>query len=146
MVQLRDITKDNYEDVLALCVNDSQKSFVSTTAESLSQALEYSNTAYPFAVYGGGRVVGFIMMGYYEAKGYYTLWKLLIDKEHQGKGYGRAALELGIEFLKNHFDVSEIYTGVSPGNSVAKSLYESVGFRFTGLEEDNMEEMVLTLK
>lgn len=146
MVQLREITKDNYEDVLALCVNDSQKGFVSTTAESLSQALEDSNTAYPFAVYGGGRVVGFIMMGYYEAKGYYTLWKLLIDKEHQGKGYGRAALELGIAFLKDNFDVSEIYTGVSPGNSVAKSLYESVGFRFTGIEEDNMEEMVLKLK
>ena len=145
MVQLREITKDNYEDVLALSVNYSQKGFVSTTEESLAQALEYSNTAYPFAVYGGGKVVGFIMMGYYEAKEYYTLWKLLIDRNQQGKGYGRAALELGINFLKENFNVSEIYTGVSPYNAVAKSLYESVGFRFTGLVEDNMEEMVLTL-
>ena len=146
MVQLQEITKDNYEDVLALRVNDSQKGFVSTTEESLAQALDYSNTAYPFAICGGGRVVGFIMMGYYEAKGYYTLWKLLIDREYQGKGYGRAALTQGIEFLKNRFNVTEVYTGVSPGNTVAKSLYESVGFRFTGFEEDNMEEMVLTLK
>ena len=146
MVQLREITNDNYEDVLALSVNDSQKGFVSTTEESLAQALDYSNIAYPFAICGGGRVVGFIMMGYYEAKGYYTLWKLLIDKEHQGKGYGRAALEQGINFLKECFNVTEIYTGVSPANTVAKSLYESVGFSFTGVEEDNMEEMVLTVR
>ena len=146
MVQLQEITKDNYEDVLALRVNESQKGFVSTTEEALAQALDYSNTAYPFAICGGGRVVGFIMMGYYEAKGYYTLWKLLIDKEHQGKGYGRAALNLGIKLLKERFNVTEIYTGVSPDNAVAKSLYESVGFRFTGLEEDNMEEMVLELE
>ena len=145
MVQLQEITKDNYEDVLALRVNESQKGFVSTTEEALAQALDYSNTAYPFAVCGGGRVVGFIMMGYYEAKGYYTLWKLLIDREHQGKGYGREALNQGIEFLKNSLGVTEVYTGVSPGNAVAKSLYESVGFRFTGVEEGNMEEMVLKL-
>ena len=146
MVQLQEITKDNYEDVLALRVNESQKGFVSTTEEALAQALDYGNTAYPFAVCGGGRVVGFIMMGYYEAKGYYTLWKFLIDREHQGKGYGREALNQGIAFLKNSLGVTEIYTGVSPDNAVAKSLYESVGFRFTGLEEDNMEEMVLELE
>lgn len=146
MVQLREITKDNYEDVLALSVSDSQKDFVSTTAESLAQAQDYSNTAYPFAVYGGGKVVGFIMMGYYEKKNYYTLWKLLVDKDYQGKGYGRAALNQGIKFLKDRFNVTEVYTGVSPANTVAKSLYESVGFRFTGIEEDDMEEMVLTVR
>lgn len=83
------------------------------------------------------------MMGYYETKQYYTLWKLLIDREHQHKGYGRQALELGIAFLKERFHAQEIYTGVTPGNVNAKKLYESVGFRKTGVFENNMEELRL---
>ena len=61
----------------------------------------------------------------------------------KNKGYGRKALELGIKFLKDRFDVSEIYTGVVPDNTVAKKLYEAVGFKSTGLIEPGMEEMRL---
>ena len=143
MVQLKQVTKDNLEAVLGLSVNDDQKRFVSSTAESLAQAYVYSGTAFPFAVYSGQDVVGFIMMGYYENKHYYTLWKLLIGREHQRKGYGRKALELGIAFLQEQFHVREIYTGVTPGNTAAKALYESAGFRSTGITENNMEELCL---
>ena len=85
------------------------------------------------------------MMGYYEAKEYYTLWKLMIDKRHQNKGYGRKALELGIQFIKDKFDAKEVYTGVVPGNDVAKNLYKSIGFKDTDLVELGMEEMRLVL-
>ena len=145
MVSLKEITRDNIDEVLALKVDEGQKSFVSTNADSLVQAYVYSETAFPFAVYNDDILVGFIMMGYYEAKSYYTLWKFMIDSRYQNKGYGRKALELGIKFLQDRFDVSEIYTGVVPGNTVAKKLYESVGFAETGLIELGMEEMCLTL-
>ena len=145
MVELREITKDNIDEVLALSVNEDQKGFVSTTAESLAQAYVYSETAWPFAVYNDDEIVGFIMMGYYGVKGYYTLWKFLMDKKHQHKGYGRVALEKGISFMKEKFNITEIYTGVAPGNSVAKGLYSSVGFKDTGLVELGMEEMCLKL-
>ena len=145
MVHLEPVTIDNLDEVLSLTVHDSQKGFVSTTAESLAQAYVYKDTAFPFAVYDGREVVGFIMMGYYEAKHYYTLWKLLIDRNHQHKGYGRKALELGIAFLKDRFHATEIYTGGSPGNLAAKSLYHSVGFQDTGVFENNMEELCLKL-
>lgn len=143
MVHLEPVTKDNLDAVLTLEVNDSQKGYVSSAAESLAQAYVYAKTAFPFAVFDGGTVVGFIMMGYYEEKKYYTLWKLMIDRRHQGRGYGKAALELGIAFLKERFRAKEIYTGVIPGNSTAKSLYRSVGFEDTGLFENGMEEMRL---
>ena len=86
------------------------------------------------------------MMGYYDAKQYYTLWKFLIDYRYQNKGYGRQALKLGIEYVRDRFSAKEIYTGVVPGNEVAKRLYESVGFRNTGLYEMGMEEMKLSLR
>lgn len=145
MIILREITRENIDEVLALNVDDNQKSYVSTNAESLAQAYVYSDTAYPFAVYDDDIIVGFIMMGYYEAKEYYTLWKLMIDKRYQNRGYGKEALKLGIRFLRERFEVSEIYTGVVPENITAKNLYKSVGFKETELIELGMEEMRLVL-
>lgn len=145
MVTLESITADNLEEVLAVSGNEDQRRFVSPVAESLAQAYVYPKTAFPFAVRAGDKIVGFIMMGYYEAKDYYTLWKFLIDKDHQNKGYGKQALLLGIDFLKDRFGVSEIYTGVIPDNAVAKKLYLSAGFEETGLFENGMEELRLRL-
>ena len=146
MITLKEITKDNIEQVLALKVNDNQNSFVITTAESLAKAYVYYKTAWPFAVYQDDTPVGFIMMGYYEEKKYYTLWEFLIDYKYQGRGYGRKALLLGIQFLKDTFNVKEIYTGVASGNQIAKNLYKSVGFEETGIFENGMEELRLLLK
>lgn len=143
MVQLRPVTRENLDAVLQLKVDESQTGFVSTTAESLAQAYVYGKTAFPFAVCSDQTIVGFIMMGYYEEKKYYTLWKLLIDQKYQGRGYGKAALEMGIAFLKERFRVNEIYTGVIPGNKTAQKLYESVGFEETGLVENGMKELRL---
>ena len=143
MIQIKPVTKDNLDKVLSLSVHDSQKGFVSTTAESLAQAYVHKDTAFPFAVSDDGRIVGFLMMGFYEEKNYYTLWKLLIDRKYQHRGYGRKALELGVAFLKEWYGVPAVFTGVSPGNTAAKNLYRSMGFRETGLFENNMEEMRL---
>lgn len=145
MVQLAPITRDNLDDVLSLAVQPEQAGFVSPNAHSLAQAYVYSKTAYPFAVYDGDRPVGFIMLGYYEARDQYTLWKFMIDHKHQGQGIGRQALRLGIAFLKDHFGAKEIYTGVVPENKAAVRLYEQIGFRETGLYENGMKEMKLCL-
>ncbi len=143
IMHLEPVTRENLDAVLALKVNKSQIGFVSTTAESLAQAYVYAETAFPFAVCDDQDVIGFIMLGYYKEKDYYTLWKLLIDQKYQGRGYGTAALKLGITFLKERFQVNEVYTGVLPKNHVAKSLYQSVGFENTGLFENGMEELCL---
>ena len=143
MVHLEPVTQENLDAVLALTVRECQKGFVSSNAESLAQASVYAKTAFPFAVYDDRKIVGFIMMGYYEEKKYYTLWKLMIDRQYQGQGYGKASLELGIAFLKHRFRVKEIFTGVIHGNEAAKSLYHSVGFEDTGLFENGMEELRL---
>ena len=132
MVELRAITKDNIEECLNLSVADSQKGFVSSNSHSLAQAWVYYNTAFPFAIYADNIMVGFIMLGYYEAKNYYTLWKFMIDTKYQNKGYGRIALNLGIDYLVNRFNIKEVYTAYEINNSVAKKLYTSFGFRETG--------------
>lgn len=141
MVELRTITKENFEDVIGLNVSEHQKAFVSSTAHSLAQAYIYRDTAFPFAIYADDTVIGFIMLGYYEEKKQYTLWKFLIDKNYQNQGYGKIALKKGIEYLTDTFDAKEIYVGVSSENVIAKQLYSSVGFKATELVENDTEEM-----
>lgn len=141
MVELRAITKENFVDVINLNVSEHQKAFVSSTSHSLAQAYIYRDTAFPFAIYANETLVGFIMLGYYEEKKQYTLWKLLIDEKHQNQGYGKDALQKGITYLTDTFGAKEIYVGVSKGNNRAKQLYASIGFEATGLIENNMEEM-----
>lgn len=141
MIRLREITSANLEEVLKLEVSENQEKFVSNTSDSLAQAYVYRKNAYPFAIYFDEILVGFIMFGFYESRNQYTLWKFLIDKSHQNKGYGKTALLLGIEQMKEEHNIKEMYTGVSLGNEVAEHLYKSVGFQLTGLVENGMKEL-----
>lgn len=145
MVELKEIARDNYEECLRLRVAAGQRAFVSSTEHSLAQAWVFRETAYPFAIYSGGVMVGFIMLGYYELKSQYTLWKFMIDERYQRRGYGRAALRLGLDFLVRRFNAREIYTAYEATNRVARELYASFGFRETGAVAGNEVEMKLTL-
>lgn len=40
----------------------------------------------------------------------------MIDKQYQKKGYGKEALMCGITYLREKFNVREVYTGVLLGN------------------------------
>ena len=83
--------------------------------------------------------MGFIMMGYYEPRQYYTLWEFLIDGRYQGRGYGRQVLRLGLDFLRDALGVREIYTGCVPSNAAALRLYRSVGFVETHVVDELLE-------
>ena len=146
MVELREITAENYEAVLALRVSESQKAFVPTVTEALAQAWAYRDTAYPFAVYAGGEPVGFIMLGYYAEKDQYTVWKFLIDEKYQRRGYGKQALLLAVDWLRSQFHVGEVFLGCAHENHAAEKLYASVGFRRTGFKTETGFEMRLEVR
>ena len=68
----------------------------------------------------------------------------MIDERYQNKGYGREALLLAVEYLKERFNPKEIYTSFEPDNSVAEKLYTGIGFRWTG--EMSGDEIVVCLE
>ena len=138
MVELREITKDNLEAVLDLRVHEHQESFVSSTAYSLAQAYAYRDTAFPFAVYEDNTIVGFIMLGYYEARNQYTLWKFLIDKKYQNKGYGKEATRMVLDAMKADGKYNKVVLCYLEGNEAAKKLYEKFGFVETDRDEDEI--------
>ena len=145
MVELRKINQDNYGECLNLKVSEEQRSFVASNVYSLAQAWVFYDTAYPFAIYADNRMIGFVMMGYYAEKGVYTIWRFMIDERYQRKGYGKAALQLSIEYLVNEFDVREIFLSFVPNNTAAEKLYSNAGFIQTGVIEDGELEMKLVI-
>ncbi len=142
-IRLEKVSIDNLENILSLQISEEQKKFVSSPAYALAQAYVYYETAYPFAIYNNDVIIGFVMLGFYESRNQYTLWKFLIDKQYQNKGYGKDALLQCIQYAKEHFKCTELYTGVAIENQAAKHLYEKIGFKKTELIENGMIEMRL---
>ena len=118
MIRLEKIDPKNVWDVLDLKVAKAQKNFVASNDISIVQAyaaIGTGCTALPFAIYNDKRAVGFLMIGYNEAvlydfddackapeilKNNYSLWRLMIDKRYQKRGYGREAIKLALEFIR----------------------------------------------
>jgi len=68
----------------------------------------------------------------------------MMDKKHQGKGYGRATILKLLKLLKEDHGNIKVYTSFEPQNNIAEKLYENVGFRKTG--EIMWEEVVMEIK
>ena len=70
--------------------------------------------AFPFAICRDKKPVGFLMIGFNEAalyeidgeeppqavKNNYSLWRFMIDKRYQNRGYGKEALRLALDFIR----------------------------------------------
>ena len=129
MVTLAEIDRHNYLSILDLSVSDEQRSFVASNMYSLAQAYAQPECV-PLALYAENKPVGFAMYCLDENDHDYWIYRLMIDKRFQGRGYGRSAMLLLIERIRSFADEEHrsIYISFEPENEVAKSLYESLGF------------------
>ncbi len=140
---LEKLTWDTVDDVLKLKVSKEQKEFVAPNRDSIIDAYfaltEESIPVFTFGIYLGKKPVGFLMIGYdvpwaeqYYGlpRGYYYIWRFMIDKRYQGNGYGKEALKLAIDFIKTSPSGKAEYCWLSyePENEVARNLYLSFGF------------------
>ncbi|WP_244991439.1 GNAT family N-acetyltransferase [Clostridium senegalense] len=104
----------------------------------------------PYAIYDNDIMVGFIMLSYNEKdenddKNTYWVCRLMIDKDHQSKGYGKKTMIKALELIRTfpYGKASAVYLSYEPENVVARTLYASLGFVETGKIEDG--EMVAKL-
>ena len=147
MISLRPITDANRQEVEALRVSPAQEQFVSDVVESLQEAAEYPGAhAIYWAVYAEETPVGFVMIAdEVDSPDYIPqfLWKLLIDERHQGRGYGKATLDLIVEYFRGRPGVETVTTSAVPGEGSPVTFYEHYGFVRTGEIDDG--EIVLRL-
>ncbi len=159
MLTLAPVTAQNVWEILALSVDESQKSFVASNTISIIEAytaITAHGHAYPFGIYDDATPVGFLMIGFgvddywtdapQIAHNTYNLWRFMIDKHHQHKGYGKAALKLALDFIKTYpcGKADFCWLSYEPENTVAKNLYASFGFTETGERDEN--ELIAVLK
>ncbi|MDA1778857.1 GNAT family N-acetyltransferase [Bacillus cereus group sp. BY9-3LC] len=148
-IQLKVVTRENWEDALQLQVKENQRKFVPAVAVSLAKVYikpDGENVEYiPFAIYNGDLMVGFVMHAVVkETTDMYWINGFIIDQNQQGNAYGKAALQESIYLIKNTFKAcKEIRLTVHKDNISAKKLYESSGFQ--SLEHDYDGEQVYRL-
>lgn len=138
-VSLREITDANRAEVLRPAVSPEQRNFVDGVAESVHEAAETPEARPWFrAIYADETPVGFVMItdgipvGHPSYEWPYYLWRLLIGAEHQRRGYGTAALDLVVEYVRTRPGAVELVTSAVPGRGSPTSFYERYGFRATG--------------
>ena len=159
MLSLQRIDGRNVWDILKLKVSKEQQSYVAGNDVSLIEAYiskTENGQIFPFGIYKDDVPVGFLMIGFGTdsswddapaiAQNNYDLRRLMIDIKYQGRGYGKEALNLALEFIRTFPCGRAEYCWLSyePENKVARDLYRSFGFVETG--EKDGEELIAVLK
>lgn len=146
MITLKEITNRNVIQVCKLQVETFQTEFVAPNLYSLAEAYatrNEGNHALPLAAYDGDTLVGFVMIG----KGTvgdenepplvrenYSLWRLMVDRNYQRRGYGVQILNAVLALVKTfpYGKADYLWTSYDPDNERAREIYLRFGFAETG--------------
>jgi diamine N-acetyltransferase len=132
-VKLDDITEDNWRAVIALKLDAEQEDLVASNLYSIAES-RFDPDARPRAVYAGKRIVGFLMYDVQSRKA--SIYRFMIDRKHQGKGYGRAALSRALDEIRTIPGIKKVSIRYMAENPVAKPFYGSFGFVEVGKDAD----------
>ena len=161
-VQLVKVDTKNFDALIDLEVYEEQKNYVADNIYSLAEAYATKaegRFALPLGIYDGETPVSFLMIGYDypdfcdgEAPEYqknsYLIWRFMIDKNYQRKGYGRAAMQQALELVRSFPCGESEYCWISyePENEAARNLYLSFGFEEKPEDYVEGEEMPAVMK
>ncbi|MFC2703592.1 MAG: GNAT family N-acetyltransferase [Abiotrophia defectiva] len=146
-VTLRDITGDNYFQVLELKISPEQEAakFVSPVVRSLADAWFYreEGITYPKAIYADEDLVGFIMYELDTEEQQVFIWRFLIDQRYQGKGYGRQTIEAVLAMAKEQAQITKVVADYVDGNEPMKKILLDLGFEETGFNKEINEHIMV---
>jgi diamine N-acetyltransferase len=142
-IDLAAVTTDNWRDCADLEVNADQSSFVAPVTRYLCLC-HYGGLWSPLAVRAGGAIVGFVMWAVDPDDDSGWIGGLVIGRQHQQRGYGRAAVLALLERLRREQGCTSAALSYAPDNAAARALYASLGFAETGEREG--DEIVARLR
>ncbi|MGN0990047.1 MAG: GNAT family N-acetyltransferase [Candidatus Ventricola sp.] len=146
MIHLEEITNRNIWKVCALEPFEEQKDFVAENIQSLAEAYatrNEGNNALPLAVYQDEELIGFVMIGKGTVgneeesdliKENYCLWRLMIDKKFQRKGWGRQTMDAVMALIRTYpfGEAKKVWLSYEPENTRAREIYHKYGFSENG--------------
>lgn len=127
LVILKDITQENFEELISLYVDQEQEQFVASNLYTIAQ-MQFKEEKIAKGVYVDEKAVGLIA---YDLEDY-DIWRLMIDIRYQGRGYGRKALELALDILRKDGRLKTARTSIVVENVAMRNLIVSFGFQENG--------------
>jgi diamine N-acetyltransferase len=125
------VSKGNVTAVRQITVHPEQQKHVANITDSLIQA-SFLRGWNGFALKDGQSVVGFGSYADYEkVPGAAKIYKMIVDKDQQGKGYGTKLLDLLIEEIGH----KNIWIDLHSDNTVARKVYAK---RFDLVSDDGI--------
>ncbi len=142
IIRLKKITNKNFKEIIDLSktLTEYQQTCVAPNVASLAQAYVNKKKAWPRAIYLGKKPIGFIMLALWdddipkEDNPAYYLWRLMIAKDYQHKGYGSQALDLIKEKCISD-GIKALYTSCEMKDEQPYKYYIGYGFIDTGLND-----------
>jgi len=139
-LSLQEVTRENWHATLELAVFPEQQHFIAAYVPIAAIALAKAYIRpgglvwVPYAFYANTQMVGFTALAYEpESLDNYWIFHFFIDRHYQGRGYGKEALDLLLQFIRNHHPHCQaLHLTVHPENAHAQHLYTSAGFQPTG--------------
>lgn len=142
MLRLVEIDGGNWR--IPLRVAPSQKRYVADQTAILARAYAYRDSrSQAYILYADETPVGMVMYHDEENMDAYIFSELFIDQRYQGRGYGKEAIRLVLEQMKQDGKYHKAVLCFIEGNEGAKRLYEGFGFRVTDRDE---EEIIMELE
>jgi diamine N-acetyltransferase len=150
-VQLKPVDRDNWRAMARLSLRPEQEHFVSAPAWSLAGCYvrkygdnyEYS----PMVICDGDIIVGYVTLVCDPASSDdYWVDDIVIDAIYQGRGFGRAAMELVLAMIPQRYPQCRgIKLTCFRDNLSAAALYLSLGFKLNGEVDPMFKEPVYAL-
>ena len=145
-VRLEPVTVYNWKACIALELKHDQKRFLPSNLYSIAEAQFYAE-ARSRAVYNQQeQLVGYALFGRDIFTNKWKIFRIMIDKNHQGKGYGKSAMEVIIKYISREPDGDEILISYHDDNQLARKLYTQLGFVEQPTNEAGKVTAMLMLK
>ncbi|GAB6926226.1 GNAT family N-acetyltransferase [Paenibacillus sp. JCM 10914] len=142
MITLQPIDKDNWTQSIRLKAKTEQQSFIAPNLYSIAQ-VQFLDNFEAMAIYDDTTMVGFTMYGKDSDDGHYWMYRFMIDADYQGKGYGKQALQLVMEAIRNKPDRTDMMMlSYEPGNELGRQIYAKAGFEEIGITSWSEGEVV----
>lgn len=144
-IELKEVTRDNWIDCIRLSLHPEQEGNVAPNVDSIAES-KFELHHQLRAIYKDKQVIGFLAFCVEDDPPnpeLYWLFRFMIDKDFQGKGYGTQALNLVIEEI-THLGAKCIHTMHKPKNIRAGKLYQKAGFTYIGNLDDG--DLLMELK
>jgi len=151
-VQFIIVTHTNVVELSELKVRDEEDHLIAPNPEWIAE-VAYANEALTYGMYSGDQPVGLLSLvdprlveddedREHFQTGCLYVWRVMVDRCHRGKGYGKAAIDFACRYAQLVGLEGVSLTTMDRERGSALAFHQAMGFVATGRRLDNEIELV----